>query len=100
MERSTEPANGFDRALSELSEALATRKVEPICTSYLALRRLARGIRAGELLDRVGQAAGEDARAVIVSAFSHRRCFMCENGTDPCNACEGTGMADGAPCRL
>jgi hypothetical protein len=99
MARGTQPTNGFEQALKDLGEAVAERRVESICAHYLALRRHTRGMKVGEVFDHVDRVAGNDARAVIVSAFSHRRCFMCQDGTTPCNGCDGTGTADGAVCR-
>ena len=88
----------FDKALAELTNAIAARKVEPICTSYLRLRTLAGGMKLEEMFNRIRQAAGDKALEVIVSAFSHRRCFMCDDGVMPCQACQGQGLTDGEPC--
>lgn len=98
MAKETAQSAGFEQALRDLAEAISELKVEPICTSYLALRQEAREMTAGELLGRVEQAAGERAKEVIVSAFSRRRCFMCKDGTVPCQTCDGTGTVDRFPC--
>jgi len=92
------PGRGFEQALQHLADAVAERRVEPISTAYLALRREARSMSPAELLEHVDRFAGKKARTLIVSAFSHRRCFMCRNGTTPCQVCEGSGTTDGEPC--
>jgi hypothetical protein len=88
----------FKRALRELAAALYAKKVEPICTAYLALRRASRGLVVRELLARITAAGGASAVPMIVSAFAHRKCFMCEDGTTACQTCDGTGMVDRFPC--
>ena len=89
----------FDKALAELTNAIAARKVEPICAAYFRLRSKAQGITLEEMFNRIRQAAGDKALDAIVSAFSHRRCFMCDGGVMPCQACQGQGLtADGEPC--
>lgn len=88
----------FDKALAELSNSIAARKVEPICTSYLRMRTLARGMKLEEMFNRIKQASGDEALDAIISAFSHRRCFMCDGGVIPCQACQGRGSTDGVPC--
>jgi len=98
MVNNVETSSGFQQALGGLAEAIASRKIEPICTSYLALRREARGMKVAELLDRVDKASENGARSVIISAFSHRRCYMCEDGTTTCQSCKGTGASGGSAC--
>ena len=87
----------FNKALDELVNAIASRKVEPICAAYFRLRSKAR-MKLEEMFNRIKQAAGDKALEVIVSAFSHRRCFMCDDGVMPCQACQGEGIVDGTPC--
>ena len=88
----------FRRALKAFAEAVSTRKVELICSAYLALRRSARGMSVTQLLDAADAATAGQARAAALSAFSHRRCFMCEDGTSACGTCNATGLAGGFPC--
>ncbi len=91
-------SSGFQRALQGLLEAMAQRQVEPICASYLALRQRAGETSAEELLEHIERHAGQGARALLLSAFSRRHCFMCRDGTSPCQACKGTGVAEGSAC--
>ncbi len=91
---------GFDEALKNLAEAIAERKVESICTAYLALHA-EREIPPGEIpghVDRVVMSKSGSARDMIVSAFSHRLCVMCSDGTMPCRTCDGSGTTDGFEC--
>ena len=88
----------FELGLSKLGEALSTRKTEPICAAYLTLRRLGHGSGVHALLDRIDQTLGREARGLILSAFSRRRCFMCDRGTSPCHTCAGAGLVDRFRC--
>ena len=98
MTKESEQANGLDLALRNLVEAIAQRQIEGICTSYLALRQQANGMAVEELLDHLERQAGGEATGLVVSAFSHRHCFMCKDGTTGCQTCDGTGMVDRFPC--
>lgn len=88
----------FEAALRELAQALAERKVEPICTAYLELRQSGRGMPPKEILEEASRVDGQAGADLIVSAFSRRRCFMCEDGTIQCSTCEGSGVVNGRPC--
>lgn len=88
----------FAAALRDLAQAVAAHEVEPICTAYLELRRAGRGLRPEQILDAASRVNGQSGSDLIVSAFAHRRCFMCEDGTVPCGTCEGTGVVSGRPC--
>ncbi len=92
---------GFDEAMRNLVGAIAERKVEPICTAYLALRHADREIPLLEIPERVDRIAASkpgSARDMIISAFSHRLCVMCSDGTTPCRTCDGSGKASGFEC--
>ena len=81
-----------------LQEAVAGKQVEIICAAYQALRSLARanGIDPLKLAEEV---LGPGAANLLVSAFSHLHCFMCQGGSVPCDQCEGEGhVAAGKPC--
>ena len=96
---------GIQGALAELREAVASGKTESICLAYLALRgaATASGIKAPEMFERADRAISGSAIDVIASAFSHRHCFMCQNGVVPCDGCEGAGSTEAAgecrPCK-
>ncbi len=92
--RSAEP----NPALADLAEALAARKVEPICAAYISLRRNGRSMSAADILEGLNGTAGGSAEKMIISAFSHRRCFMCEDGFTPCRTCDGAGIVNDYPC--
>jgi len=99
--RSSRPrASGtaLDAAAGELAAAARERRIEAICASYLAARRAAAGRSAREIVDRADRAAGEPTWPVIVSAFARRRCYMCGDGTIPCESCRGRGTLNGSPC--
>jgi len=88
----------FEDALERLREGIAARKTESICTAYLALRRSANGTPIKQVLERVDQAHEGNGTGFVVSAFSHRRCFMCDDGTAICPTCEGTGAVNHFGC--
>ncbi len=94
-------SGGFDEALKNLAEAIAERKVEPICTAYLALRHVAGKTPLIEILkqvDRTVSSKSGSALAMIISAFSHRQCVMCSSGAAPCRTCSGSGTSEGFEC--
>ncbi|MFB3892996.1 MAG: hypothetical protein ACE15C_13340 [Phycisphaerae bacterium] len=91
-------ADGVRNAMDELRRAADSRQIEPICAAYIALRKRCAGMKVRELFDRVEQALGPMGKAVVISAFSHRRCFMCTGGTMACDQCDETGLA--APGRI
>lgn len=86
------------KALDELRSAAGSRQVEPICAAYIALRKRCAGLKVKDLFDLVDQALGPVGKGLIVSAFSHRRCFMCTAGTMACDQCDETGLS--APGRI
>lgn len=88
----------FAADLAELKQALQARRVDPVCMAYMAVRRHAAGAGLIAVLRQVEAALGPPTLPAIVSAFSHRRCFMCQDGTSPCPTCKGTGMIDRFNC--
>ncbi len=85
---------GLNHALAELSKAAGARDVEGVCGAYQGVRRAARGMSVREMLDEAAGALGNSATELIVSAYSHRRCFMCSDGAVACDQCEGTGQVE------
>jgi hypothetical protein len=86
-------------ALVGLKEAVAHRKVEEICGAYQAVRKTARGMAVKDMIEGVKVALGPSGIEVVVSAYAHRRCFMCSGGAVACDHCEGTGQVqEGRPC--
>ena len=83
--------------LDALQEAVANREAKPICLAYLALRKAAaeNGVKLAEMFERADKTLSRSASDVIVSAFSHRHCFMCQDGAVSCKECKGTGFVEG-----
>ncbi|MDY6913455.1 MAG: hypothetical protein SVT52_03225 [Planctomycetota bacterium] len=84
-------ADGLRQALAELREAAVRKKVEPICSAYRAVRKAAKGMKAKMLFAMLAEAVDPQAMNLIVSAYSHRDCFMCRQGVTSCTQCEGSG---------
>jgi len=85
---------GFATALAELVHAIRHRKVESICGAYQQLRQATNGMRVKDLFATVDKALKGPSEDIVVSAYSHRHCFMCADGTNPCDQCEGTGYIE------
>lgn len=91
--------NGLGDALRELQEAVRTRRPDPICSAYRHLRKAARGMKLDELFARADEALDEPLQPLVISAFSHWHCFMCDDGASVCDQCEGGGKdEDGETC--
>ena len=84
-------ASGLQQALAELREAVARKRVEPICAAYRAVRKAAKTMKAGMLFSMLAEAVDPQIMNLIVSAYSHRDCFMCRQGVTACTQCEGSG---------
>jgi hypothetical protein len=85
--------------VADLCEAITRKRIEPICAAYQHLRDAAGDGDHDKLLARIDASLGKPARPYIVSAFSHRGCFMCKNGIVPCDRCDATGeLLDGRKC--
>jgi len=90
-------SNGSARlkeALAELKLAVDERHVEPICSAYQGLRATARGMSVREVIAAIDEYVGANAMAAIISAYSHRECFMCRGGQATCDQCKGTGFVE------
>ena len=83
-------------ALQKLCEAAREKDVESICAAYQHLRMAARKMQVGKMLQLAEQALASHGAgiAMVVSAFSHRHCFMCNGGILPCQACEASGLVE------
>lgn len=88
----------LEKALAGLKHAVAAAQIEPICTAYLGLRQQAGGMNTRDLIGRVQRDVGAQATEVIVSAFSHRHCMMCDNGSMVCETCDGSGHLGQSGC--
>jgi len=82
------------KELTGFREAVATREAEAICLAYLALRKSAAANSVGgeEMFALADEALSRPAASVVVSAFAHRRCPMCQHGMVKCEDCEGIGI--------
>jgi hypothetical protein len=102
----------MDRALVEFRLGARSRQVEDVCTAYLSLRRAAAGaeLKLSDAVAMAGRAAWgspeapidarqtQQALDLVVSAFSHRRCFMCKGGMTRCDQCDGSGGTPTSRC--
>ncbi len=79
-----------EKAVVELRRAIHGKDVDAVCNAYLALREVGRGMNVEKLLTSAASSAG----AAVVTGFAARRCFMCEDGTVPCEQCDGQGRTD------
>jgi hypothetical protein len=86
------PGANLQLALDELRQAILTKKSEPICAAYLALQHASAGMQYKELFEAIDKVAGPTGRHMIISAFAHRQCFMCNGGAIACDQCHGTGL--------
>ncbi|MGC9455471.1 MAG: hypothetical protein ACP5HU_11510 [Phycisphaerae bacterium] len=92
-------ANGLSDALRNLRKAAASRRPESICPAFKKLRQAGKGMKLEQLFAKADEAVGEPARPLVVSAFAHWHCFMCDDGAVECELCEGTGKdEDGEVC--
>ncbi len=99
-----DPQGGDDaveRALTNLREAVAEKRVEPICAAYRVFREAVQPDDDEDPFQLIDPEIAEEIRPFIVSAFSHRRCFMCDNGVVHCQQCATAGeLMDGKTCPL
>jgi len=87
--------------LTRLRKAVDSREAEAICLAYLALRKSAatNGVQAREMFELADRALSRPAANVIICAFAHRHCPMCQDGMTECEDCEGAGVLnDGRNC--
>lgn len=82
--------------LTKLREAVDGRKAEAICLAYMALRKSASENHVGgeEMFALADRALSRPVVNVIISAFAHRHCPMCQDGMVECGNCETTGIVD------
>ena len=86
-------------ALESLREAVVGRHVDPICQAYVVLRAAGGTTSARELLALATRRLNLPVAKMVISAYSHRQCYMCDDGTLACEWCEGTCRdEDGRPC--
>lgn len=81
--------------LEDMARAVASSNVAELCRSYLALRSLTRDMPADKRFDLASQALAVAIRPLLAAAYAHRECFMCMDGTLPCEACDASGLGEG-----
>ncbi|MBL7219858.1 MAG: hypothetical protein ISS69_07085 [Phycisphaerae bacterium] len=74
-------------AIKTFAAAAKTRRIENICSAYQTLKSSVNGLGMDQILPLADSVLGQSTIALIVSAYSHERCFMCINGAVPCEAC-------------
>lgn len=93
------PSDRLGHALHKLYEGLLSKKVEPICCAYQVVTEICRALSVTDSVGLVDRELGAPAKKMVVSAYSHRHCFMCKGGTNECDQCEGAGEeVPGRPC--
>lgn len=88
----TELSDPAMRALDAFAQAARKRSVEAVCSAYEDLRNACRGMTLGEAIALADSATRGKALSLVVSAYSHRHCFMCEAGHVTCDGCDGAGQ--------
>ncbi len=88
----TELSDPAMRVLNAFAQAARKRSVEAVCSAYEDLRHACRGMTLGEVIALADSATRGKALSLVVSAYSHRQCFMCEAGHVACDGCDGTGQ--------
>ena len=86
------------KAIETFAAAARTRRIANICNAYETLRSSANGLRIERILPLADKVLGQSAIALVVSAYSHERCFMCTNGSVPCEACSDEDTATKTRC--
>jgi len=87
--------DGLKGAIEELARAAAARKVEPICNAYNRMRAIAaKDMSVKEMLQAAQEVLNVPVEGLIISAYSHRGCFMCQHGCLRCQQCKGTGLVE------
>lgn len=75
------------KAIETFAAAAQTRRIENICNAYQTLKSSVNGLRIERVLPLADKVLGQSAIALVVSAYSHEKCFMCTNGSVACDSC-------------
>ena len=75
------------RAIETFAVAARTRRIENICKAYQTLKSSINGLAIQQVLPLADKVLGQSATALVVSAYSHERCFMCTDGSVVCENC-------------
>ena len=94
----TIPAD-LETALTTLHKALQRKKSDQICAAYEAVRQTAMHMKVDDMFALAESHLKEPIRDMVVSAYSHRHCFMCDRGSRVCDQCHGAGLGEeDRPC--
>ena len=75
------------KAIETFTTAAKTRRIENICNAYQTLKSSVDGLGIEKVLPLADKMLGQSAIALVVSAYSHEKCFMCINGSVDCENC-------------
>ena len=75
------------KAIETFAAAAQSRRIENICKAYQTLKSSVNGLGIQQVLPLADKVLGQSAIALVVSAYSHERCFMCSNGSVTCESC-------------
>ena len=80
----------IEAGLERLRQAAQAKHVDTICRAYVALRQAAGGMSPRDVLALADDRLQMPVAKLVISAYSHRRCYMCDDGTVTCEFCNGT----------
>ena len=86
------------KAVETFAAAAHTRRIENICKAYEALKSSVNGLGIQYVLPLADKIIGQSTVALVVSAYSHEKCFMCANGSVPCESCSEDDADPQAKC--
>jgi hypothetical protein len=86
-------------AIEAFASAAKTRRIADICEAYQRLKASVNGLRIEQILPLADRALGQSALAMVASAYSHERCFMCTEGSVPCDSCSNEDAETRAHCQ-
>lgn len=75
------------KAVESFASAAESRRIENICKAYETLKASANGLGIHNVIPLADKLIGKSALSLVVSAYSHEKCFMCQGGSIPCEAC-------------
>ena len=86
------------KAIETFAAAAHTRRIENICKAYETLKSSVNGLSIQHVLPLADKIIGQSTLVLVVSAYSHEKCFMCENGSVPCETCSEDDTDSQARC--
>lgn len=92
--RDSDPPNLGESLENLRTNARAGQHVGPICGAYQSVHDAAVGMEPKQVYALVYQTLTRQEFDIVISAFSHFHCFMCQDGIVQCETCKGKGMLD------